>query len=461
MPRYGYLPAIGLGLQALTQGWRDILRANKEDEQFQATQALRQEQFELEKQKLGAAIKQQEAESALLPGKLTQQTQALEKGNLDIEKLGMEVKASKEAQEAKKRPVDLKKALDVPWLMPETIQSFLEDAKQFGVDENGIGAKEDVDKAIASIFDPKNQKGQGYLLKNYNYHSSSRKKLEEQLHDPDKIIDISKQKELISKIEEHKQYENVLLNTIGGLKEYGKQRDAIESLENLKREWPGTWEKMSPATRMSIEKLASTGKTDDVNDAFKKIVEQEIKPNKVIEAKSKEGKLALDLYGKPLVELTPKELDAVMKTKKEEDTSEWKTFKTMGEEKGWNREKILSEWEKREIRKSVGKKEEKGLTPKSIDILFAKYNIGRVKAKTDPFKNILATAFASQGITIDPTQEWPQMNRKEFEDYVTTGALPAPKSKELDEEMAKSILKEAGGNKDKARKIAKDRGYKF
>jgi len=34
-------------------------------------------------------------------------------------------------------------------------------------------------------------------------------------------------------------------------------------------------------------------------------------------------------------------------------------------------------------------------------------------------------------------------------------------SKEIDEATAKEILKEAGGNKEKARKLAKERGYTF
>lgn len=42
-----------------------------------------------------------------------------------------------------------------------------------------------------------------------------------------------------------------------------------------------------------------------------------------------------------------------------------------------------------------------------------------------------------------------------------TSASTVPKGKPLDQAMATSILQEAGGDKEKARKIAKDRGYSF
>lgn len=50
---------------------------------------------------------------------------------------------------------------------------------------------------------------------------------------------------------------------------------------------------------------------------------------------------------------------------------------------------------------------------------------------------------------------------KAVEEYAKTKPFAETQQKTLDEVTAKSILKEAGGDKEKARKIAKNRGYKF
>jgi len=98
------------------------------------------------------------------------------------------------------------------------------------------------------------------------------------------------------------------------------------------------------------------------------------------------------------------------------------------------------------------------LTDADIDKRFADYNTSRAKAPTDVNRLMMIKGLKEMGI--DVPVSLPELTKKQFKELLTTGKMPK-EVKELDENTARSILEEAGGDKEKARTIAKDRGYTF
>ncbi len=279
-----YLAAIGAAAPALVGTWREILAEERAGKKFK-----------MEEQLQPARIEREQVQTALTQEHVNQ----LRQQNVAAEK-------QRKIDEA---PANLKEMLGKIGLFPETQEMVLGQGEAFGI-KGGLGTTKQVKEFATKFLEgPHGLKIMQSTAENYSqlykearegYEKISKPDTEGAMKDPN---DPAVQK-AYKKMKEYEGKASMFGGITLKMRDYFETRDAIEELKNM----PGGRD--FTTQQIAILQLAGkTGGKAEISKVGLEILKENAKgENKPL---SPEGKLAMDLYGKPLSQLTPEQLKEV------------------------------------------------------------------------------------------------------------------------------------------------------